>query len=252
MRCSKCGAENREGARYCDKCGAKLSLRCPSCAAENRTDAKFCDSCGAALSGSTSTADAKPERLPRSAMETERLEGERRYLSVVFCDLVGSTELSHHLDPEESRAIVLPYQRAAARVVEQLGGHVAKFLGDGVMALFGWPQAHEDDAERAVRAALSVLEAISALNHQSQGQKLSARIGIHSGDAVVAAGGDEAPDVFGDASNFASRVQNVADSNIVVITARTQQLVAGRFVVDSLGMKRPQGNRRAGRIVPSD
>jgi class 3 adenylate cyclase len=160
---------------------------------------------------------------------------------VVFCDLVGSTELSHHLDPEESRAIVLPYQRAAARVVEQFGGHVAKFLGDGVMALFGWPQAHEDDAERAVRAALSILEAISALNRESQGPRLSARIGIHTGEAVVAAGGDEAPDVFGDASNFASRVQNAADSNTVVVTAQTHQLVAGRFVVESLGNKDLKG-----------
>ena len=111
MRCSKCGAENREGARFCDKCGANLSLKCPSCGAENRTDANFCDSCGAALSGTTSTA-AKADQLPRTAIKTERLEGERRHLSVLFCDLVGSTQLSHHLDPEESRAIVLPYQRA--------------------------------------------------------------------------------------------------------------------------------------------
>jgi len=155
VRCSKCGAENREGARFCAKCGAKLSLKCPSCGAENRHDAKFCDACGAALGGTTSTANAKAEQLPRTAIETERPKGERRHLSVVFCDLVGSTQLSHHLDPEESRAIVLPYQREAARVVERFGGHVAKFLGDGVMALFGWPQAHEDDAERAVRAALS-------------------------------------------------------------------------------------------------
>jgi class 3 adenylate cyclase len=241
MRCSKCGAENREGARFCDKCGANLSLKCPSCGAENRTDAKFCNSCGAALSGIGSTGEAKPDQIPRTAIETDRLEGERRHLSVVFCDLVGSTELSHHLDPEESRAIVLLYQRKAAQVVEQFGGHVAKFLGDGVMALFGWPQAHEDDAERAVRAALLILEEISVLNRESQGPRLSARIGIHTGEAVVAAGGDEAPDVFGDAPNLASRVQNAADSNTVVITARTQQLVAGRFVVESLGNKDLKG-----------
>jgi len=241
MRCSKCGAENREGARFCDKCGATLSLKCPSCGAENRPDAKFCDSCGAALSGSLSTKDAKPEQPPRTAIETERLEGERRHLSVVFCDLVGSTELSHHLDPEESRAIVLPYQRKAAQVVEQFGGHVAKFLGDGVMAIFGWPQAHEDDAERAVRAALAILEAIAALNRESQGPKLSARIGIHTGEAVVAAGGDAAPDVFGDASNLASRVQSAADTNTVVISAQTHQLVAGRFVIESLGNKDLKG-----------
>jgi class 3 adenylate cyclase/tetratricopeptide (TPR) repeat protein len=241
MRCSKCGAENRETASFCDKCGAKLSPKCPSCGAENRSDAKFCDSCGAALSGSASTKDAKPEQQPRTAIETDRLEGERRHLSVLFCDLVGSTELSHHLDPEESRAIVLPYQRAAAQVVEQFGGHVAKFLGDGVMALFGWPQAHEDDAERAVRAALAVLEAISALNREFQGPKLSARIGIHTGEAVVAAGGDAAPDVFGDASNLASRVQSAADANTVVVTGQTHQLVAGRFVVESLGNKDLKG-----------
>src|SRR5215469_14708650 len=243
MRCRKCGAENREGARFCDKCGANLSPKCPSCGAENRTDAKFCDSCGSALGVSTSTAAAKPERpIPRTALvDAERLEGERRHLSVVFCDLVGSTQLSHHLDPEESRALVLPYQRTAAQIVEQFGGHVAKFLGDGVMSLFGWPQAHEDDAERAVRAALSILEAISTLNRESRGTKLSARIGIHTGTAVISAGGDAAPDVFGDAPNLASRVQNAADSNTVVITTSTQQVVAGRFLVESLGKKNLKG-----------
>jgi tetratricopeptide (TPR) repeat protein len=109
------------------------------------------------------------------------------------------------------------------------------------MALFGWPQAHEDDAERAVRAALAILDAITALNRESKGPKLSARIGIHTGEAVVAAGGDAAPDVFGDASNLASRVQSAADSNTVVITAHTHQLVAGRFVVESLGNKDLKG-----------
>jgi class 3 adenylate cyclase len=241
MRCSKCGAENREGARFCDKCGANLSPKCLSCGAEYRPYAKFCDSCGAVLDESASPADTKPKQPPRTERDAERLEGERRYLSVVFCDLVDSTGLSHHLDPEESRAIVLPYQRAVARVVEHLGGHVAKFLGDGVMALFGWPQAHEDDADRAIRAALSIIESISALNQQSEGLRLSARIGIHTGTAVIAAGGDSTPDVFGDASNLASRAQNEADSNTVVITASTQQVVAGRFVVESLGEKSLKG-----------
>ena len=241
MRCWKCGADNREGARFCEECGANLLRKCPSCGVEYRPYAKFCDSCGAVLGGIASPADTKPKQPPRTERDAEKLEGERRHLSVVFCDLVDSTGLSHRLDPEESRAIVLPYQRVAAREVEQFGGHVAKFLGDGVMALFGWPQAHEDDAERAIRAALSILEAISALNQQSQGPELSTRIGIHTGTAVIAAGGDSAPDVFGAASNLASRAQSEADSNTVVITATTQQVVSGRFVVESLGKKRLKG-----------
>jgi class 3 adenylate cyclase len=104
---------------------------------------------------------------------------------VLFCDLVGSTEIASHLDPEEWREIVADYHQAAAQAIERFGGHVAQYLGDGVMAYFGWPAAHDNDAERAARAGLAILEAVSKLNDHAARPKLSARIGIDSGAVVV-------------------------------------------------------------------
>src|SRR5207253_10089544 len=117
----------------------------------------------------------------------DRPSGERRHLTVLFCDLVGSTEMASHLDPEEWREIVADYHQAAAQAIERFGGHVAQYLGDGVMAYFGWPAAHDNDAERAARAGLAILEAVSKLNDQPVRPKLSARIGIDSGTVVVGA-----------------------------------------------------------------
>jgi class 3 adenylate cyclase len=113
-------------------------------------------------------------------------DGERRHLTVLFCDLVGSTALSAQLDPEEWRAIVADYHRAVGQAVERFGGYVAQYLGDGVMAFFGWPEAHDNDAERAARAGLAILDAIARLNEQSGRQKLSARVGIDTGAVVWA------------------------------------------------------------------
>src|SRR5215469_5462853 len=159
MRCSNCGSENPTGSRFCNQCGTPFGKTCPKCAAENAHDAKFCSQCGASL-------ESLPERGTESRPRERDLTGERRHLTVLFCDLVGSTEIAARLDPEEWREVLAAYHRAAAEAITQFGGHVAKYLGDGVMAFFGYPEAHDNDAERAVRAALAMLDAISKLNEQ--------------------------------------------------------------------------------------
>src|SRR5262249_27801525 len=153
----------------------------------------------------------------------------RRHLTVLFCDLVGSTEIAAQLDPEEWREVVAGYHRAAAEAITRFGGHVAKYLGDGVMAYFGWPEAHENDAERATRAGLATLEQVSKFNRQSTYPKLSVRVGIDSGHVVVGVGAGKEADVFGEPPNIAARVQNVAAPDTVLLTASTHRLVSGLF-----------------------
>jgi len=170
--------------------------------------------------------------------------GERRHLTVLFCDLVGSTEIAAQLDPEEWRETVAGYQRAAAEAITRFDGHVAKYLGDGVMAFFGYPEAHDNDAERAARAGLAILDAIAKLNEQSGSQKLSARVGIDSGAVVVGAGAGTEADVFGDAPNIAARVEAAAEPGTVMITDAVHRLVSGLFVVEDRGAQPLKGIER--------
>jgi class 3 adenylate cyclase len=182
------------------------------------------------------TAAKPPEVKPGVATS-----GERRHLTVLFCDLVGSTEIAARLDPEEWREVVAAYHRAAAEAITRFSGHVAKYLGDGVMAYLGWPEAHENDAERAARAGLAILEGVSKLNQQSSHPKLSVRVGIDSGAVVVGAGAGKDADVFGEAANIAARVQTEAAPDTVLITIATHRLLSGLFVVEELGAQRLKG-----------
>jgi class 3 adenylate cyclase len=238
MRCSKCRSDNREGRKFCTTCGTALVASCPKCGAPIQLDESFCGECGTALgeAASAAAADSKPV--------TAFAGGERRYLTVLFCDLVGSTEIAARLDPEEWREVVAGYQRAAAEGITRYGGHVAKYLGDGVMAYFGYPEAHDNDAERAARASLAILDALSKLNHHSRHSTLTARVGIDSGSVVVGPGAGQEPDVFGDVPNVAARVQTVAEPGTVLATDAVQRLVAGLFVVDSRGAVTLKGLER--------
>ena len=235
MRCSKCASDNREGRRFCTTCGTALGAWCPKCGAPIHIHEKFCGECGAALS------DVQPARAEDAAPVVAAATGERRHLTVLFCDLVNSTSIAAELDPEEWRDVVADYHRAAAQVIERFGGHVAQYLGDGVMAYFGWPEAHDDDAERAARAGLAMLGATANLNAQSARPKLSARIGIDSGTVVVGASAGKDADVFGDTPNIAARVQAGATPDSVVITDATHRLVSGLFVVEDRGAQALKG-----------
>ncbi len=221
MRCSKCGSDNREGAKFCKECASPLSTKCAACRALNQPGAKFCDECGAALVDAAQATVAEATPIAVSAA------GERRHLTVLFCDLVGSTEIAAQLDPEEWREMVAGYHRVAAEAITRFGGYVAKYLGDGVMDFFGYPEAHDNDAERAARAGLAILDAIGKLDEHSDNQQLSARVGIGSGAVVVGVGTGKEADVFGDAPNIAARVQAAAEPGTVLITDAVHRLVFG-------------------------
>ena len=243
MRCSKCGSENPAGKKFCEDCGAPQANPCPKCGAETTTGKRFCGECGTPLDATA------PVTEPRDGGVT----GERRHLTVLFCDLVGSTEIAAQLDPEEWREVVAGYHRAAAEAITRFGGHVAKYLGDGVMAYFGWPEAHDNDGERAGRAGLALLEAIAKLNADRRSSlpmskdgggdrpKLAARVGIDSGAVVVGAGASKDTDVFGETPNIAARLQATATLGTVLITAATHRLISGLFVVEALGPRTLKG-----------
>ena len=235
MTCTACGHENRAGAKFCEECAKPLEHLCASCGSELRPTAKFCDACGV----SVRTPAAPPELAP--AAPSSAPAGERRQLTVLFCDLVGSTPLSQQLDAEEWRDLLAQYQQAAAGAVARFGGHVAKNLGDGLLIYFGWPTAREEDPERAVRAGLAILDTMAPLNAAlaSTGTRLAVRIGMHTGPVVIA----DAGEVFGATANIAARVQSAADPDTVLITAATQRLVTGMFVVEDRGAQVLKGVR---------
>jgi class 3 adenylate cyclase/predicted ATPase len=201
-----------------------------------------------AIPPSPETASAEPESQSIAArrdaapvkVRAANVAGERRYVTVMFCDLVGSTGISAQLDAEEWRDLVGSYLDAASEAVTEMGGHVAKKLGDGLMTLFGYPVAQENDAERAVRAALSIQRALAELNRKNEGAgkpALAARIAIDTGPAVFDAGGE----IFGDVPNIAARAQSLAEPEAVVVTARVQRQVAGLFVAEERGSHNLKG-----------
>jgi class 3 adenylate cyclase/tetratricopeptide (TPR) repeat protein len=186
-------------------------------------------------------ADQHPGDAPPPA-EPPTSDAERRQLTVMFCDLVDSTPLAGHLDPEDYRAIVRAYLETCAQVIQRFDGYVAKYLGDGILVYFGYPRAHEDDAHRAVYAGLGIIDAIAQLNGQltrDQGLRLAVRLGIHTGLVVagdLGGGATREPlAIVGETPNIAARLQGVAEPNTVVISAATYQLVQGFFVCQDLG-----------------
>jgi class 3 adenylate cyclase len=171
------------------------------------------------------------------------VEAERRQLTVMFCDLVGSTELSSRLDPEDLREVIAGYHRAVADVVRSFDGFVAKYMGDGVLVYFGYPRAHEDDAERSVRAGLGVIDAVGRIEVKSV--ELQARIGIATGLVVVGdligEGSAQEQSVVGETPNLAARLQALAEPEAVVIAAGTRRLVGDLFEYRDLGAVEVKG-----------
>ena len=239
MHCSKCGSENPAGNNFCARCGNALARLCLNCGAENAPTSNFCGKCGAALNAPVSTPVAATPSI-----QSPEVAGERRHLTVLFCDLVGSTAIAARLDPEQWRETLAGFHREAAVAITRFDGHVAKYLGDGVMAYFGWPAAHDNDAERAARAGLAILDAIAKLNEQPGHAKLSARVGIDSGLVVIGKGAGNEAEVFGEVPNIAARVEAEAAPGTVLITEATHRLVSGLFVVEDCGAHELKGLER--------
>src|SRR5262245_50479454 len=181
------------------------------------------------------------------AVEPRPADAERRQLTVLFCDLVDSTALAGQLDPEELREVVRAYQDTCAKVIARFDGHIAQYLGDGLLVYFGYPLAHEDDAQRAVRAGLGMVEALGQLNTrlgQERGIHLEVRLGIHTGLVVVGeiGGGTRQEQLaLGETPNLAARLQGIAAPNTLVISATTLQLLGSFFAYQSLGMRPVKG-----------
>jgi class 3 adenylate cyclase/predicted ATPase len=242
MECPGCQAQNREGARFCRECGAPFGAVCSSCGAKVQAGSKFCDSCGTPLAAAPGPGpDRTVDVVEIVGTSKTPAEAERRQLTVLFCDLVGSTQLSGQLDPEDLRAVVRAYQEAAAAVIQQYAGHIAQYLGDGLLVYFGYPAAHEDDARRAVHTGLGIVEAIATLNTRLMGQyaaQLAVRLGIHTGPVVVGVmggGGRHEHLALGETPNIAARLEGLAPANAVVISAVTARLVRGAFALEDGG-----------------
>src|SRR5215813_10114278 len=175
---------------------------------------------------------------PEITTPAARADAERRQVTVMFSDLVGSTALSARMDPEDLREVISAYQTCVAETVGRFGGFVAKYMGDGVLVYFGYPQAHEDDAERAVRAGLESVAAVSGLKTFSA---LQTRVGIATGLVVVGdligSGASQEQAIIGETPNLAARLQSVAEPSSVVIAESTRKLVGNLFEIEDLGSK---------------
>ena len=227
MQCPSCGTANVTAARFCSECGTPLGSPCPDCQYINRADAKVCSGCGKRLGAA------------------ERAQAERRQLTVFFVDLVGSTAMSEALDPEELRELYSKYQDVCAAVIRGYDGHIAQFLGDGILAYFGYPVAHEDDALRAVHSGLGILTQLDTV--QLGPQRPTVRIGVHTGLVVVGdvgTGQRSEQLALGEAPNVAARVQGEADPDTMLISEATRRLVAGHFRLEDLGSRSLKGLSR--------
>ena len=222
MLCPSCGTENPSGNKFCLECGSVLARTCPACGKPVVAGAKFCGECGAPLDA------APPEPRVQPAAE-------RRLVTVLFADLVGFTTLSEARDAEEVRELLSRYFDICRRLIELYGGTVEKFIGDAVMAVWGTPTATEDDAERAVRAALDLVTAVSALGEELGAELLRARAGVLTGEAAVTIGAEGQGMVAGDLVNTASRVQSVAEPGAVYVGEATRRATEQTIVFESAG-----------------
>jgi class 3 adenylate cyclase/tetratricopeptide (TPR) repeat protein len=251
MRCPRCDADTPDGAKFCIECGIPLQLRCPQCGADTLPRAKFCGACGTPL---TAQASASPAALPSSALQytpahlaekilTSRaaLEGERKQVTVLFADLKGSMELLADRDPEEARQLLDPVLERMMEAVHRYEGTVNQVMGDGIMALFGAPIAHEDHTVRACYAALAMQGAMRAYAEEARrrhGISVQMRVGLNSGEVVVRAIGNDLHmdyTAVGQTTHLAARMEQLARQGTTLLTAETLRLVEGLVQVTALG-----------------
>ena len=252
MICSSCGAQNREGRKFCSQCGTPLALLCGSCGAPNEADERFCGECGAPLAAPASPTVTPSGPVPSSSAAPS---AERRLVSVLFADLVGFTTLSEHRDPEEVRELLSRYFDTARELIARYGGVVEKFIGDAVMAVWGTPVAHEDDAERAVRAALELVDGIAALGIEAGAPDLRLRAGVLTGEAAVTIGAEGQGMVAGDLVNTAARLQSTAAPGTVLVGRSTYVAAKQAIAIEGAGAHTLKGKElpveawRATRVI---
>lgn len=248
MACPSCGGESVGGAKFCARCGAALAAACPACGHLNGAGARFCVECGGTLESGHAPVTYTPEPLAEKIRfgRTE-LEGERKQITVLFADVVGFTSMSSQIDPEDAHAVIRACFDVMLDEVHRYEGTVSQFLGDGLLALFGAPIAHEDHAYRAVRAALAIQQAIT----QREDIGVRVRVGLNSGPVVVSrVGVDLTMDYLavGDTVNLASRMQSLADPGSVVLSENTRRLVEGIVELEELGDREVKGKDQPVRV----
>ena len=250
MQCPRCQADNREGRRFCAECGASLALPCSACGFSNEPGEKFCGGCGVPLTPVPRTSEPRlsspqsymPKHLAEQVLASRAaLEGERKQVTVLFADMKGSLELLADRDPEEARQLLDPVLEHMMEAVHRYEGTVNQVMGDGIMALFGAPLAHEDHAVRACYAALAMQEAMRHAAEEmrrSQGLELQIRVGLNSGEVVVRAIGNDLHmdySAVGQTTHLAARMEQLAPPGSIRLTAATLRLVEGLVRVNSLG-----------------
>jgi class 3 adenylate cyclase/tetratricopeptide (TPR) repeat protein len=227
--CSNCGAENPSGARFCNECATPLAATCPACGTANAPSAKFCSECAAPLV-------ARGEPSLAASIRTPAPVAERRLVSILFADLVGFTPFAEERDPEAVRDVLTRYFDLARLAVERHGGTVEKFIGDAVMAVWGTPVAHEDDAERAVRAAFELVEAVKGV-----GPGIEARAGLMTGETAVTVGALGQGMVAGDLVNTAARLQSVAPPGTILVGEATMRTASAAITFEAAGAQELKG-----------
>ncbi|MBV8523976.1 MAG: AAA family ATPase [Acetobacteraceae bacterium] len=236
MNCLNCGANVPKDSKFCMACGAPLQAVCRACGHVSQPGAVFCPECGIRLR--PSRADLTPDQPAALG------SAERRQLSVMFCDLVGSTELATRLDPEDLGQVISAYQSSVRTIVTRFGGFIAKYMGDGILIYFGWPQATEADAECAVHAALEVIQAAGQIG-TGEGHSPRVRVGIATGLSLVgellSAGAAQEQAILGHTPNLASRLQAIAEPGAVAIDQATRTRIGNLFKCDPLGPLRLKG-----------
>ncbi|MFQ5696784.1 MAG: AAA family ATPase [Myxococcota bacterium] len=240
MDCPSCGAPLLRSMRFCPSCGEPVGRRCAQCGAALEAHFRFCPECGSRAS--TDAGPAGPQARAARRSPGEPAAGERKQVTVLFCDLANSTGIAEPLDPEEYRELLGRYLESVMSEIEAAGGVVNQLTGDGVMALFGAPIAREDSPARAVSAALAIQRRLLA--GATGEHPLEARIGIHTGLAVVGTVGSEAKTDYtaiGDTTNLASRLESLADPGTIWISESTQRLLGGRFSLELVGPVRLKG-----------
>jgi class 3 adenylate cyclase len=248
MKCPDCQFENREGVKFCEECGAKLELRCPNCDADIPLGRKFCGECGLQLtvpSEIPSVDYSEPQsytpRFLADKILTSRsaIEGERKLVTVLFADVANYTSMAEKLDPEEVHQIMDGCFKILMDVIHKYEGTINQFTGDGVMAIFGAPVAHEDHAQRACYAALSIQRAISEYSRKVKkdcGAEFMMRIGINSGPVIVGSIGDDLRmdyTAVGDTTNLAARMEHEARPGHILVSKTTHKIVRDYFAFES-------------------